>query len=95
VVAVLIPLVGLIVTLLYIRYRTELNATRAELGETQNYLELTEQLLGDERDELEQMEQAWSIIESDLTFGKKIGEGAFGHVSEGTWGHIKVAIKVC
>jgi len=90
IVGVLIPLVGLVLTVLYVRHK----ATRTELGETKNYLELTEQLLGDEREEKEQMEQAWSIAESDLTIGDVIGEGAYGRVFRGTWGHIAVAIKV-
>lgn len=82
VIGVLIPLVGLVFSLLYIRYKSR---TR-ELGQTRTYLQLTEKLLGDEREELQLMEQAWTITEADLTFGAKIGAGAFGHVFQGTWG---------
>lgn len=66
-----------------------------------NELELTERLLGDVRTEKDRVEeenelltQAWSIAEDDLEFGKVIGEGAFGRVYSGRWGHIPVAIKV-
>jgi Leucine-rich repeat (LRR) protein len=90
VVGVLVPTFGFVIALLYIRYTT----FRSELGKTKTYLELTEQLLGDERDEKEQMEQAWIIAETDLSFGPVIGEGAFGRVYTGMWGHIEVAIKV-
>jgi hypothetical protein len=40
------------------------------------------------------MGQAWSIAEEDLTFGAVIGEGAYGRVYSGMWGHVQVAIKV-
>jgi len=56
------------------------------LGETQTYLELTEQLLGDEREVKAQMGQAWLIEENDLQFGNQIGRGAFGRVHRGVWG---------
>jgi hypothetical protein len=62
--------------------------------ETVTNLELTERLLGDEQKENELMGQAWSIEEEDLTFGPVIGEGAFGRVYKGAWGHVTVAIKV-
>jgi hypothetical protein len=90
IVGVLVPTFGFVIALLYIRYATY----RSELGQTKTYLELTEQLLGDERVEKEQMEQAWTIAESDISFGVVIGEGAFGRVYKGRWGHIEVAIKV-
>jgi hypothetical protein len=90
IVGVLVPTFGFVLALLYIRYTT----FRSELGQTKTYLELTEQLLGNERDEKEQMEQAWTIAESDISFGAVIGEGAFGRVYKGMWGHIEVAIKV-
>lgn len=68
---------------------------------TQDELELTARLLGDVQDENTRvteenvlMEQAWTIAESDLTFGESIGEGGFGTVFRGSWGHIPVAIKV-
>eukprot|EP00035_Acanthoeca_spectabilis_P008863 m.159399 g.159399 ORF g.159399 m.159399 type:complete len:1116 (+) comp14529_c0_seq3:71-3418(+) len=68
---------------------------------TEVALELTERLLGDvhyEKDlvteEKERMEQAWVIEETDLAYGEVLGEGAFGCVYRGTWGHIAVAIKV-
>lgn len=68
---------------------------------TKTELELTERLLGDVTDEKErvveenkQMEQGWSIAVDDLAFGGVIGEGAFGRVFRGSWGHIAVAIKV-
>jgi hypothetical protein len=88
VLAVLVP--TFVLALLYMRYK----ASRSELGQTKSYLQLTEQLLGDERDEKEQMEQAWTIAESDISFGAVIGEGACGRVYKGMWGHIEVAIKV-
>eukprot|EP00035_Acanthoeca_spectabilis_P017699 m.371925 g.371925 ORF g.371925 m.371925 type:complete len:602 (+) comp16686_c1_seq8:1793-3598(+) len=69
--------------------------------QTQTELELTERLLGDVQDEKEReieeiadMEHAWAIAENDLGFGAVIGEGAYGRVFRGTWGHIPVAIKV-
>eukprot|EP00037_Helgoeca_nana_P031080 m.392601 g.392601 ORF g.392601 m.392601 type:complete len:1013 (+) comp28325_c0_seq15:255-3293(+) len=66
-----------------------------------NELALTEQLLGDvqvEKDrfahENDLMEQAWKIRVFDLHFGDVIGEGSYGRVFKGSWGHIPVAIKV-
>jgi hypothetical protein len=67
---------------------------------TQTELELTERLLGDVQDEKDRateeitvMEQAWSIDTSDLVLGKVIGQGAFGEVMRGMWGHIPVAVR--
>lgn len=56
-------------------------------------LELTEHALGLEKSEKELMEQAWAIPKEDLSYSKMIGEGTFGRVFEGKWGHIPVAIK--
>ena len=53
---------------------------------TKSHLELTEQLLGDEREEIERMGQAWLIPETDLAYGRRLGSGSFGHVYAGTWG---------
>lgn len=66
--------------------------SQKKLGATQSYLELTESLLGTEREEKERMGQAWSIDESDLTFGPVIGVGAFGRVFSGTWGCVNTYI---
>lgn len=55
---------------------------------TQSELELTEKLLDDVHDENVLMEQAWSIVEDDLTFGTVLGEGAFGRVHCGIWGYV-------
>jgi len=85
---------ALVLSLLFIRYRTVLKSTRHVLGQTQSDLELTEQLLGDEREENERMSFAWTIPEEDLHFETVIGVGAFGKVFRGSWGHIPVAIKV-
>jgi hypothetical protein len=67
---------------------------------TQTELELTERLLGDVQDEKDRateeitfMEQAWSIEPSDLVLGRVIGQGAFGEVLRGMWGHIPVAVR--
>jgi hypothetical protein len=90
VLTLLLPIIGGVLVLLYMRVRS----TRRKLGQTKNYLELTENLLGTEREHKEQMEQAWKIQEADLSFGKVIGEGAFGRVFGGMWGHIPVAVKV-
>jgi hypothetical protein len=68
--------------------------TVQKLGETKGYLELTEKLLGDERDERELMGHAWAIAEADLSFGPVIGVGAYGRVFTATWGFIPVAVKV-
>lgn len=68
-------------------YRKKEQKSR-ELGETKSYLELTERLLGDEREEKVRMGQAWSIAESDLTFGAVLGVGAFGRVVSGKWGYV-------
>jgi hypothetical protein len=87
VVCTVVPIVVLSITFLYI-------FNKRALTETTTNLELTERLLDGQRDENELMGQAWSIAEEDLTFGKMIGEGAFGRVHEGTWGHVPVAIKV-
>lgn len=79
-------------------YGRRQSTTRAR---TQSELSLTERLLGDvqtEKDRIEGenslMEQGWAIAEGDLAFGESIGEGAFGRVFRGMWGHIPVAIKV-
>jgi hypothetical protein len=66
-------------------YRKKVQKTR-ELGLTKTYLQLTERLLGDEREENVRMGQAWSIPEADLTFGTVLGVGAFGRVVSGMWG---------
>ena len=87
VVCTVVPVVVLSITFLYI-------FKKRALDETTTNLELTERLLDGQRDENELMGQAWSIAEEDLTFGKLIGEGAFGRVWDGTWGHVPVAIKV-
>jgi hypothetical protein len=94
IIAVLVPVVLLVFSLAYIRYRTKLIVTRTQLGDTKNFLELTERLLGDEREENALMAQGWRIAEDDLVYETVIGEGAFGRVYRGTWGHIQVAIKV-
>eukprot|EP00037_Helgoeca_nana_P029999 m.366293 g.366293 ORF g.366293 m.366293 type:complete len:997 (-) comp28093_c0_seq7:285-3275(-) len=90
----LIPLFLLVGLLLYLKYGKELRVTRSELGSTKTHLELTERLLGDERTENHFMEQAWSILEQDLTIGEVIGQGAYGTVYSASWGHIPVAVKV-
>jgi hypothetical protein len=60
---------------------------RRELGKTQNFLELTERLLGDERVEKERWAGAYMIPVSDLTLGNELGNGAFGRVVRGMWGY--------
>lgn len=60
----------------------------AALHKTQNYLELTERLLGDEREENVRMNRAFSIPEEDLTLGETLGVGAFGRVVRGMWGYV-------
>eukprot|EP00035_Acanthoeca_spectabilis_P010582 m.187131 g.187131 ORF g.187131 m.187131 type:complete len:1037 (+) comp15068_c0_seq7:243-3353(+) len=67
---------------------------KRELGVTKSYLQLTEKLLGEEKEEKNRYSKAWSIAEQDLTFGEILGVGGFGRVYRGTWGHIPVAIKV-
>jgi hypothetical protein len=59
---------------------------KRELGQTKNHLELTERLLGDEREEKHRMGQAWEIGTNDLTFQEEIGAGANGVVYRGIWG---------
>lgn len=87
VVGVLVPILLLVVGLQYTRKNTALRVTVSNL-------ELTERLLDDERVEVELMGQAWSIGHEDISFGPVIGEGAYGRVYKGTWGHVPVAIKV-
>jgi ABC-type transport system involved in cytochrome c biogenesis permease subunit len=82
-VIVLVCGVGLVIST--IMYRGKARKTR-ELGVTQNYLEMTECLLADEKEENRMLGQAWSINESDLAFGETLGVGAFGLVVEGMWG---------
>eukprot|EP00040_Diaphanoeca_grandis_P027786 m.159007 g.159007 ORF g.159007 m.159007 type:complete len:420 (-) comp31117_c1_seq1:268-1527(-) len=69
--------------------------------QTQGELELSELLLGDvteEKDRITEekrlMQQAWTIDEADLKLHEVIGNGAFGTVFSGKWGHIEVAVKV-
>eukprot|EP00041_Stephanoeca_diplocostata_P039102 m.1587379 g.1587379 ORF g.1587379 m.1587379 type:complete len:870 (+) comp25329_c0_seq21:2567-5176(+) len=76
-------------------------AQRRKRAKAQENLEMTEELLGSverEKDrvveENERMQQAWTIEEGDLKFAGVIGQGAFGTVYKGVWGHIPVAIKV-
>jgi Leucine-rich repeat (LRR) protein len=87
VVCTVVPVVVMSIALMYI-------FKRRALTETTTNLELTERLLDGQRDEVELMGQAWSIAMKDLTFGDVIGEGAYGRVWNGTWGHVPVAIKV-
>jgi hypothetical protein len=82
-----VSIIVLSLVIMYVRKKTALRHTVTNL-------ELTERLLGDEREEVELMGQAWSIAEEDLTFGAVIGEGAYGRVYSGMWGHVEVAIKV-
>jgi hypothetical protein len=49
-------------------------------------LELTERLLGDEQENVEQLGRAFEIDIKDLKFGREIGDGAYGTVYAGTWG---------
>jgi hypothetical protein len=66
---------------------------RRKLGETQNYLELTEALLTDERVESDRFGKAWQIAEGDVTFGKLLGVGAFGRVYAAMWGYVHLLIQ--
>eukprot|EP00035_Acanthoeca_spectabilis_P010720 m.189532 g.189532 ORF g.189532 m.189532 type:complete len:1041 (+) comp15110_c0_seq2:129-3251(+) len=81
---------GVASTVLYYGKRRK----QRELGQTQTYLELTERLLDDEREEKERWAGAYMIPEADVTLGGELGSGAFGRVLRGMWGHIPVAVKI-
>lgn len=74
---------GVASTVLYYGKRRK----QRELGQTQTYLELTERLLDDEREEKERWAGAYMIPEADVTLGSELGSGAFGRVLRGMWGY--------
>lgn len=85
IVLAIVVVLGVGVSLSVFFYR-EKERQRSAALETADSLELTAQMLAQERFEVERMGQAWKIAETDLTFGQVIGRGGCGQVFRGTWG---------
>ncbi len=55
--------------------------------------DLQEKLLADQGLQIEEMESAWDISESELTAARPLDSGAFGEVFVAKWRDVPVAVK--
>ncbi len=58
---------------------------RKSFSEQRDLVELQEQLLDDQRQDIEDLEQGWRINSDDLRWIEKVAEGGFGEVWRGRW----------
>ncbi|EDQ89951.1 uncharacterized protein MONBRDRAFT_36839 [Monosiga brevicollis MX1] len=70
---------------------------RGELHEAYDDLDIHQQLLAEKEDEVVRLKKAWEIEASELDLDGRLdleSPGASGEVHSGTWGNVRVAVKV-